>query len=252
MIKLIKYSFLMIGLFAYSQENTKNNEENVAVSESSQIKNVTLVTYNPTIKIKKLYSDIKQAKNRTPKELLNSLASENSVEWSRWNNYNKELPISDKTMEWFKGRTSIDREKHYSELIQELYFEYNNKQYCWTKEYAHTEFKKERGYGLYSLTNVLIKVGDHWELYNNLVDEVFLREKGNFTVFKSSIFTLICTKQNPDNNPYLAKLLDKVYEGDSLNLNKLYSEVKRMYEENNKNNETKTEEYKYFADEYLF
>ncbi len=249
MIKLIKYSFLMIGLFAYSQENTKNNEENVTVTESSKIKNVTLVTYDPTIKIKKLYPDIKQAKNRTPKELLNSLVSENSVEWSRWNNYNKELPISEKTLEWFKGRATIDREKHYSELIQELYFEYDNKQYCWTKSYSHTEFKNARGYGLYTITNVMIKVGDRWELYNNLVDEVFLREKGNFTCFKYAIFAQICTKQNPDNNPYLTELLDKVYEGESLNLNKLYAEVNRIFD---KNIETKTEEYKYFADEHLF
>jgi len=251
MIKLIKYSFLMIGLFAYSQENTKNNEVSVTVSESSKIKNVTLFTYDPTIKIKKLYSDIKQAKNRTPKELLNSLASENSVEWSRWNHNDKEIPISQSTLEWFKGRATVDREKHYSELIQELYFEYKNKQYCWTKEYSHSEMKK-RGYSLYTRTHAMIKVEDRWESYIDLTDPVFFRDKGNFTFLKHTIFAQICTKQNPDNNPYLAKLLDKVYEGGSLNLDKLYSEVKRMDEENSKNNETKTDEYKYFADEYLF
>ncbi|MDO7172405.1 hypothetical protein [Mariniflexile sp. AS56] len=248
-LKLIKYSFLILGFFTYSQ----NTSHNVRLTTSSQIKNVKLVTYNPSIKIKKLYKDIKQAKNRTPKELLNSLASENSVEWSRLNHYNKNLPISEARKEWFKRRATVDRDKHYSDLIQEMYFEYDNKQYCWVKSWSHTEVPG-RGYGLYTQVNLMIKVDENrWELYNRYVDKVILRDLYNFTLFKHTLFEEICTKQNPENNQYLENLLNKVYEGDALNLNTLNFELMRMKDEKEiakSIGKSSSNELKYFKDEY--
>lgn len=250
MIQLIKYGFLILGFFAYSQKTNLS----VKVTDSSQIKNVELVTYTPSIKIKKIYNHIEQAKNTTPAELLKSLISENSVEWSRWNNYNKKLPISENEKELFKRKAKIDREKYYSEIVQELYFDYENEQHCWVKSLAHTE-SKSLGlvYGIYAKIDLMIKVGDRWELYNRYVDKVILRDLNNFTLLKYPLFEQICAKQNPENNLFMTNLLNKVYEGDALNLNALYSELMRM-KEDNKNAKSMgklPDELKYFKDEYV-
>lgn len=211
--------FCIVNGTAFSQ---KQPGRSINIINSYQIKDLHLIVYDSSAKIKPIYSSINEAKYSTPEETMCSIISTSTIEWDN----NNRLP--DKPYNGNRRYNKFNKEeinKNYFLLLHKVEFTYDTLKMAYIK-YGIFQNDVKVVTGL----TVLKYVNDRW--YQDGVDKGFEKFSQVIWQIKSDVFfDLLSAKEEKE----VVKFFKNIYRKDSLiDLDKLYDQYS-LWKENNKN-----------------
>ncbi|MFL0094292.1 hypothetical protein [Tenacibaculum maritimum] len=194
------------------------------ILNTNNVSETIFYVYKPSFKAKVIYTNINEAKNAYPEELMSSILSANTQEWVNHNTLGGEKSTEKKDKSFLEKIKKYDKEKTYFELQAKLEFIANGNKMAIVKFYFHQQDKDKPVSGAL----VMQKNKDKWKLtskpYTTSMAMVLM-------VFKPEILKRLLS--NSPENEYEKKLLKNIYKDgfsfDALMKQKLSLEEKEYF-----------------------
>lgn len=119
--KVLLFLILCVAKFGYTQEVYPN----IILGYSAK-KEISFYQYVPVLKIKADYKSIKEAENKYPEQLVQSILSASSQNWVDYNTLGGASKSRKKEVSHFQRVLSMDKEKNYFELHHKIVFNIGN------------------------------------------------------------------------------------------------------------------------------
>lgn len=123
--------------------------------------------YDPPLKINTIYKSIKEARNKTPEDLMISIRSADTQEWVNFNWKEGSAPKYD--VEKLRKRITRDPDLYYFELIHKLEFSRNGISVALIKHWTVKDGKKK-----YIIATWLEKINNRWVKFGTTLETQWL------------------------------------------------------------------------------
>lgn len=220
---ITKKLMMLFLMFAFFASNNSSGQSLVVSMDNNE--ELRLHIYEPAFIAKPILKDTLEAPNNYPEQLMISIMSANSRDWFNYNNLEFE-ELSDKDLAKLKSR---DETNDFFELKAKLNFKVNGAEMAFVKFYLHTKSLEKPISGCY----LLEKINNRW----------FKSSKSWATGFSIMFMRLNESKleeliERKTSAPLISALAERVYENQTLNLDKLLYEVINWYKTNDTENKT--------------
>jgi hypothetical protein len=139
-------NFLLAVIISFSFSYSYSQEEDLGTRillNTNKLSNATHYVYSPPFIAKAIYSNMEEAKNEFPEQLMSSILSATSQSWVNYNTLESEKNTEIKNASDFEEAKNINKEKTFFELLSKLEFEANGNKIAIIKFYYHKEDKEK-------------------------------------------------------------------------------------------------------------
>ena len=232
-MKKIKYLLLLIGGIVI---NCTAQEPRGQRLYSGDLQNITYLIYPPDTKIKAEVKSQKELDYHYPESLMLSIMACTNADWETYHTLGGKENADIKSPQHYSYIKTMNRDKNYFELKHKFEFSILGVSIAVIKFYLVTEQSPQPQAGVITMQ----KIDGRWQKTSM---KMFSKISMTALRLKSEALDKIINQDQSDK--FLKAIHQKVYDGQTLNLDKLAAEIDAWYMEENKyNQEMKT----YFKD----
>lgn len=236
-IKLLMF-VMLLSMVAFPQKNNLDKMmESLEVAETD-FQDFEYGMYPANCYIKSDLLNFEKADFSTPEGLIQSIISENSLEWININYLKKKDSLSVKENESLKKKKLKNNNNNYPQLIQKISFIYKGNKACLVKFCFHSDETEKLPIGFY----FMVYKNGRWYRDTSYIDNDLLTIVFRMYCYSSSKLNDLFKKGNGDNSELMKGLVDKVFTGDKFSIDAFSKDM------NEWEYKKESEKYKYFRE----